>query len=125
MGYADNSTLGRTTFGGQPVGSSAIVIGYTFDGDANLDGTVNMQDFNALAGSFGGTSQIWTQGDFNYDGVVNSLDFAMLWPRNFGQSMPSPSEVPPGAVVPEPSRCAGGYFFCGRRRSKRVANLKV
>jgi arabinogalactan endo-1,4-beta-galactosidase len=127
LGYADNATLGRMTFGGQPVGSSAIVIGYTFDGDANLDGTVNMQDFNALAGSFGGTSQFWTQGDFNYDGVVNSLDLNVL-ATFFGQSMASPSDIPLGALVPEPSSLGvATALILGtrRRRFRRVANLKA
>ncbi len=128
LGYADNATLGRTSFGGQPVGSSAVVIGYTFDGDADLNGTVNMQDFNMLAANFGDANQqTWMQGDFNYDGTVNLLDLNIL-ATMFGQSMPSPSDVPLGALVPEPSSLAlAGAIILGvrRRRFSHVANLKV
>ncbi|HEX3359078.1 MAG TPA: glycosyl hydrolase 53 family protein [Tepidisphaeraceae bacterium] len=128
LGYADNATLGRTSFGGQPVGLSAIVIGYTIDGDADLDGTVNMQDFNALAANFGSANQqTWIQGDFNYDGIVNLLDLNIL-ATEFGVSMPSPSSVALGTLVPEPSSLAmiaALIWGVRRRRFCRVANLKV
>jgi len=34
-------------------------------GDANLDGTVNLQDFNRVASNFGSSSGLWSCGDFN------------------------------------------------------------
>ncbi len=34
------------------------------DGDANLDGVVNLLDLNALATNYGRTSQNWLGGDF-------------------------------------------------------------
>jgi len=39
-------------FSGQTVGSSSLLVRYTLNGDANLDGFVNSQDFTALAGKF-------------------------------------------------------------------------
>src|SRR5262249_25195698 len=73
LGYADNATLGRSTFGGLGVGSNSVVIGYTFSGDANLDGKVNGLDFNALSSNFGASGKLWVNGDFNYDGQVSSV----------------------------------------------------
>jgi hypothetical protein len=100
LGYADNATLGRSTFGGLSVGTNSVLIGYTFAGDSNLDGKVNVLDFNALASNYGPTSgELWINGDFNYDGAVNTLDFTAL-SQNFNQSMSSPSAAL-GAVVPE------------------------
>jgi hypothetical protein len=66
-------------------------------GDANNNGSVNIQDFNILASNFGQTGRNFTQGDFNYDGTVNIQDFNILAGR-FGQS------VAPAASVGDPNR---------------------
>jgi autotransporter-associated beta strand protein len=96
---------------------SAVQIGYTYYGDATLDGKVNTLDFNMLAGGFGGSGN-WGHGDFNYDGVVNSVDFNKL-AGNYGLSLALPSPEL-GSVVPEPTSAAvllmGGTFALRRRR---------
>lgn len=61
-------------------------------GDSNLDGTVNLADFNQLKQSFGQESD-WAGGDFNLDGVSDLADFNIL-KVNFGSS---------AAGVPEPT----------------------
>jgi hypothetical protein len=50
-------------------------------GDANGDGSVNLDDFNVLAANFGQSPRDFTQGDFNYDNVVNLDDFNILASR--------------------------------------------
>ena len=94
LGYAEASALFSTfpaTFAGQSVDSTTIVIDYTRYGDANLDGTVNLIDFNRLVGGFG-TGSLWSQGNFNYDGLTNLADFNLLT-ANFGQG--AAPELPP------------------------------
>ena len=96
-----------------------MLIGYTFAGDANLDGRVNALDFNALAANFGGSSpEEWTQGDFNYDGLVDTNDFVLL-ASAFGSVEPSPA-VSLAAVVPEPCAAslivASASWLMARRR---------
>jgi hypothetical protein len=119
LGYADNSSLGAGSFGGQSVDGTSLLIEYTLKGDANLDGRVNGVDFNALASGFGGASgKVWVQGDFNYDGAVNTSDFTLM-AANFGGSI---GAAPIGALVPEPAAlfallCAGGLFISRRKRS--------
>ena len=83
---------------------TSVLVKYTYYGDANLDGTVNALDFNALANGYGQTpgSNVWSQGDFNYDGTVNSSDFALL-AANYGQVMPSDAAALLGQIVPEPA----------------------
>jgi plastocyanin len=81
-------------------------------GDANLDGIVNLSDFNALAANFGQSNRTWEQGDFNEDGSVNLTDFNLL-AANFGKEI---EPAPPGstisfgfggnALVPEPTMIA-------------------
>ena len=80
-------------------------------GDTNLDGAVNLADFNALAANFGQSNRTWQQGDFTYDGRVNLEDFNAL-AANFGLA----ATVPNGptaqdwsalaSAVPEPSIAA-------------------
>ena len=80
-------------------------------GDANLDGVVNLSDFNALAANFGQTGRSWEQGDFNEDGTVNLSDFNLL-AANFGKEIqPAPLTITfdfggAGALVPEPAGAA-------------------
>jgi hypothetical protein len=95
--------------------NSQVVVAYTYYGDANLDGTVNALDFNAVATNFGSASPaVWSQGDFNYDGVVNTSDFMML-SNNFNQMLTIPA-----ARVPEPA-AAGmiALVFAWGMRSRR------
>jgi hypothetical protein len=79
-------------------------------GDANFDGVVNLDDFNALAANFGSTGgATWQQGDFDFDGIINLNDFNLL-AGHFGQTVAGPGASPGdwaalGAAVPEPSSC--------------------
>ncbi len=73
-------------------------------GDANLDGVVDVSDFNIWNGNkFNGTLR-WDNGDFNGDGFADVSDFN-AWNGNKFQSSNNP------AVVPEPSSTV--LFSCG------------
>jgi hypothetical protein len=79
IGFAEASAIGSpSTWFGQGIDASSIVMRYAYLGDANLDGTVNSADFTKLAQNFNGASKYWWEGDFNFDGTVNALDFGML-----------------------------------------------
>jgi len=82
------------------------------DGDASLDGVVDLDDFTRLAPAFGMIST-WTSGDFNYDGVTDLDDFTTL-ALNFGRSLPA--EVARGSSVPEPAASLLALACIGRRR---------
>ncbi|HRK30203.1 MAG TPA: hypothetical protein PLD59_03915, partial [Tepidisphaeraceae bacterium] len=64
-------------------------------GDTNFDKSVNLDDFTALASSFGNDGS-WLAGDFTGDGTVNLDDFTGL-AANFGQTAPAER-----SSVPEP-----------------------
>ena len=123
LGYLDN-------------GSGAVTVQLTLFGDADLDGGVSINDFNALAGNFGQASgRVWADGDFDYDGGVSINDFNLL-AGNFGQTLPAGSQAWAGLLafaaahddldafvaitgVPEPigvTWLAAGAFFGLRRR---------
>ena len=76
------------TFKGQSIDNTSIILSHTLTGDTDLNGTVNLTDFNRLAASFGGSGKRWSQGDFDYDGNVNLVDFNKL-AANFGRTMAS------------------------------------
>jgi hypothetical protein len=120
LGFAESSALFTTfpaTFGGQQVDNTSLLIGFTRFGDANLDGVVNLADFNRLAANFGiASGAAWSQGDFTYDGIINLADFNRL-AANFGLSAGPDGAVDPAdwaalaAVVPEPGGVAGAIGF--------------
>jgi hypothetical protein len=92
--YAEASAIGVGSF----MGATSVLIRYTYAGDSNLNGTVDLTDFTYLAANFNGSGKTWLQGDYNYDGNVDLTDFTYL-AANFNQSLPAPTL---GAPVPEP-----------------------
>ena len=126
VGYGEASAVGAVPAIFGTVDATAVLFRETRYGDANLDGQVNLSDFNRLAANFGSTSGVWTQGDFNYDGNVNLQDFNRL-AANFGLSAAGPTVTPDdwarlGAAVPEPagaSVLAVGMLALSRRARRR------
>jgi hypothetical protein len=58
--------------------ATAVNVMYTFYGDTNLDGSVNLTDLGVLLDHFNTTGDVWAVGDFNYDGKVDLTDLGML-----------------------------------------------
>ena len=134
VGYAASNAIFTNfpaTFAGQAIDDTSVLIRFTRYGDANLDGQVNLQDFNRLATSFGSAAALWDDGDFNYDGNVNLQDFNLL-AANFGLNAAG-AEVTPqdwsalAAAVPEPAGpwCALlAAVTVARRRRRRHSSLR-
>jgi hypothetical protein len=126
LGYGEASqALGPSggVFGGMSVDGTAVLIRYTYYGDANIDGAVDSVDFNNLASNFGGSGKSWSQGDSNYDGVVDTTDFNLL-ASNFGKTLAAEVASPVGSPVPEPAGISGAalsIFALYRRRRNLIA----
>ena len=67
-------------------------------GDANLDGSVDVSDFNLWNNNKFTSAGSWSRGDFNADGVVDVSDFNVWNTTKFNRSRSA-------AAVPEPSVC--------------------
>ena len=127
VGYAEASALFTTfpaTFMGESIDATTLLVRLVRNGDADLSGTVGLDDFNRLAAAFGSTNALWDDGDFNYDGTMNLSDFNLL-AANFGLSAAGPTVAPQDwavleAAVPEPAFL--GVLSCGilalRRRRR-------
>jgi hypothetical protein len=120
LGMIASADYAPDTFGGLPVDESSVLVKYTRLGDANLDGTTNINDFAQLAANFN-QSGGWNRGDFNYDFTANISDFALL-AANFNQSV-SPAGLPRPGAVPEPAGIAMfaiASLAAGRRSRRRA-----
>jgi hypothetical protein len=55
-----------------------LLVKYTYGGDANLDGKINVDDYGRLDANIGLGTGGWFNGDFNYDGKVNVDDYGII-----------------------------------------------
>jgi hypothetical protein len=99
-GYGENAVaaLGMTTFGGVAVDSLDLLIKFTYGGDADLRGQVDITDYGLLATSWQ-TSAPWTGGDFDYSGFVDITDLGIL-STNWQQGVNNPLRLMPGGFDP-------------------------
>ena len=138
IGYAMASDLFPSggTWNGVSVSGNELLIMPTLIGDANLDGTVNAADLNAMYPNFGASlTNGWDKGDVTYIGTVNAASFNGTYP-NFGVSISSFSAgalVMGGAIsggsvtsaAPEPASLVllglGGLLVMSSRRRRHQA----
>jgi autotransporter-associated beta strand protein len=136
IGYADGAD-------GEVAGlpSGEIEIMFTLVGDANLDGTVNAEDYTPFSHNIGQSGMYWDDGDFNYDGTVNAEDYTPF-SHNIGQSaslaaaagglesaglLESANGI---ASVPEPGSialliCVAGALLARRKRNSKTPHLSA
>jgi hypothetical protein len=128
LGYADNAILGKTSFAGQTVDSDSLLIKFTYFGDSDLDGDVDVADLGNLASSWQ-TANVWSGGDFDYNGSVDVNDLGLLasnWQAGVGSPLGPDLNTAlanlglPSMAVPEPAGvvAAGmmGMLMLRRRR---------
>ena len=65
-------------FGGQAVHATTVLVKFTYAGDANLDGKLNIDDYTRIDSGVGAHTTGWSNGDFNYDGKINIDDYVII-----------------------------------------------
>jgi fibronectin-binding autotransporter adhesin len=90
---------------GQTITGTDTLVMYTYGGDANLDGTLNILDYVRIDQGLAAGLKGWSNGDFNYDGVINIIDYASIIDSNLAtQGAPFPTASGLSIVaVPEPT----------------------
>jgi hypothetical protein len=81
LGFAEATDVGSpSTFAGQSIDNTSVLVRYTIVGDADLNRSVNVNDLGILASNWQLSSKRWSQGNFDYspDGLVNVNDLGML-----------------------------------------------
>jgi autotransporter-associated beta strand protein len=136
IGYAENASLPLgpySSFGGQSVDGTSLLIAYARTGDANLDGVVNDDDITIVSATYAPAvpQPSWALGDFDYNGFVDDDDITLLGafydPAAAPLAVARTGGTPAASVVPEPAGAllvlvavANIGLFCRqRRRAKR------
>ncbi len=109
LAVAANADLGKSTFGGQSVGSSDVLVMYTYAGDADLSGRINGDDYFRIDSGFAAHATGYDNGDFNLDGKIDADDYFII-DRNYSRrgspfAASEPLSLNGVQAVPEPA-CA-------------------
>ena len=114
LGVADASdVLGLSgsetaTWNGQSVDATSVLVMYTYAGDANLDGKINVDDYGRIDAGVASSGIVfgYSAGDFNYDGRINVDDYGIIDANvsRQGATIPPAGAALDGvAAVPEPT----------------------
>jgi autotransporter-associated beta strand protein len=125
LAVAEAADLGAADLNGIAVDNTAVLVKYTYVGDANLDGQVDALDYERVDLAIGNTGVTGTaQGDLNYDGIVDALDYEQI-DLNIGNGVGSPLAggcAVSTVLVPEPGVLGvvvpGLAALAGRRRRR-------
>jgi endonuclease I len=82
IGFASNADAAYTEFEGiSGLDGDDVLLKFTYYGDADLTGSVDLDDFNLFLAGYqdpANVSQTWIYGDFDYTGSVNLDDFNLF-----------------------------------------------
>ncbi|MCY2951955.1 MAG: putative Ig domain-containing protein [Planctomycetota bacterium] len=89
---------GMTGLGIRLLGNGNVLVKYTWDGDGNLDGVVNADDYFMIDSGYILQAKGYQNGDFNYDGVIDADDYFLIDSAYIGQSGVLAASKPEAAV---------------------------
>jgi hypothetical protein len=94
----DGTTI-HPTFDGEIVDANAVLIKYTYNGDINVDGLIDADDYFAIDLGFAKSLSGYANGDLDYNGVIDADDYFLIDRAFTTQSGPLAS----GQVVAKPA----------------------
>jgi len=75
---AEFAAGGGSTFDGRTVVATDTLIKYTFNGDTDLNGKVDFDDYSHTDNGFNNHRTGWFNGDFDYNGAVDFDDYSLI-----------------------------------------------
>jgi hypothetical protein len=83
LGILEASTYtaanGTNVFSGQTVDATAVLVKYTYNGDTDLNGVVDFDDYARIDTAFlGSGTGFWLEGDSDYSGTIDFDDYALI-----------------------------------------------
>ena len=117
--------INASTFDGDAVSATDILVKATFAGDTNLDGTVDLTDLSTVLNNFGQTTANWTSGNFDGATTIDLTDLSDVL-NNFGKTLATGSVAGSATsplAAPEPGSLAmlgGAGALLLRRKSRRA-----
>jgi hypothetical protein len=129
------SSAQTASWSGETVNGDAVLVGYTYGGDANLNGRIDADDYFHIDSGFLSGLRGYVNGDFDFNGIVNGDDYFVIDSNFADQGAPldgaaaaaAESMAAQGAstgAVPVPEPAGGmliisGIFLFARRRCGR------
>ena len=72
------ATPGLHALGVADLGGGSVLVKFTYVGDANLDGKLNIDDYTRIDQGIAAGATGWVNGDFNFDGKINIDDYVLI-----------------------------------------------
>jgi hypothetical protein len=72
------NATGLTTFSGEPIDATAVLVKFTYYGDTDFNGRVNFDDYVRTDTGFNNHRGGWLNGDFDGNGIVNFDDYVLI-----------------------------------------------
>ena len=69
---------GGAMFSGVVIDNTAVLVKYTYYGDADFNGVVNFDDYSRTDAGFLNNRSGWVNGDFDGNGLVNFDDYSLI-----------------------------------------------
>jgi hypothetical protein len=97
-----------------------IVVKYTYNGDANLDGIINIDDYVQIDSGYLAQPEnpSYRDGDFNFDDVINIDDYVLIDTAYLVQAQAA-------ATAPSPARSASPVLSETQRKARRRAPVRT
>jgi Ca2+-binding RTX toxin-like protein len=93
-GLTTSAANAITTLGVIPK-SNGILVKFTWYGDVNGDGVVNLNDYFTIDTGYLAAAKNYKNGDVNFDGAINLNDYFLIDSAYLGQGAPLGSLTPP------------------------------
>ena len=69
---------GAALFAGESIDTTAVLVKFTYYGDADFNGLVNFDDYSRIDGGFLNNRSGWLNGDFDGNGLINFDDYSLI-----------------------------------------------